>query len=88
MTIPLNYPLTYYRSPEFVDTFMRRAETDYEATMQALQATADYLREMAGAIRNTPPPPPLTEFIAEPVAVDQLIALIRAYAWHLLRRMS
>jgi hypothetical protein len=87
MTPVTNYPLTYYRSPEFVATFMRRADEDHESTLQCLQAIADHLREMVAAIRKVPPVP-LTQFIAGPLTADHLIALIRAYAWHLLQRMS
>jgi hypothetical protein len=86
MSTPYNYPLLYYRSPEFTDTFMRRAEQDYEATFRALYAIVDQLRDVIGSLQKAPPVP-LTKYIAGPLTVNHLIALVRVYALQLLRRL-
>jgi hypothetical protein len=78
-----HHVLAYYVSTEFAHDYRSRARHSHQAVYTQLRVIVDQLMEDFRALRHPHPvaePTPLSMFLAGPLSIEQLLALVRTYA--------
>jgi hypothetical protein len=89
MPTPHAHVLTYYRSPAFAESTARHARDNPNAAHKWLSVTLEQLHQSYRGLRHPSSEViPLSQFLAGPLTVEQLVVLIRGYAQKLAALLS